>query len=265
MAHWRKLHLPDPRSAAKALCGAVGVDVRRLPGPDVEQYVRLFGEAAVRERRFYNVGAGGFSHPCWTNVDYGSDWYGPVQSNFVQYDLLGTDPLPVADGTAEIVYSSHSIEHIPEDAAQRLFNEAYRVLRPGGYVRLTCPDSDLSLAALRRDDEDFFYWDRSGTPIEHKWLDHGATSLVAQMSPADVRELIDDEQALKGLGGRYNYERPGDHVSRWNPEKLIAALGEAGFKAYRSGFGQSACPVLRNTRYFDNTHPAMSLYIEAVR
>ena len=128
MAHWRKLHLPDPRSAAKALCGAVGVDVRRLPGPDVEQYVRLFGEAAVRERRFYNVGAGGFSHPCWTNVDYGSDWYGPVQSNFVQYDLLGTDPLPVADGTAEIVYSSHTIEHIPEDAAQRLFNEAYRVL-----------------------------------------------------------------------------------------------------------------------------------------
>ena len=179
MAHWRKLHLPDPRSAAKALCGAVGVDVRRLPGPDVEQYVRLFGEAAVRERRFYNVGAGGFSHPCWTNVDYGSDWYGPVQSNFVQYDLLGTDPLPVADGTAEIVYSSHTIEHIPEDAAQRLFNEAYRVLRPGGYVRLTCPDSDLSLAALRRDDEDFFYWDRSGTPIEHKWLDHGATSLVS--------------------------------------------------------------------------------------
>ena len=85
------------------------------------------------------------------------------------------------------------------------------------------------------------------------------------MSPAYVRELIDDEQALKGLGGRYNYERPGDHVSRWNPEKLIAALGEAGFKAYRSGFGQSACPVLRNTRYFDNTHPAMSLYIEAVR
>ena len=52
----------------------------------------------------------------------------------------------------------------------------------------------------------------------------------------------------------------------WNEKKTIAMLKEAGFKQiYRSGYGQSLCPVLRNINFFDKTHPKNSLYIEAMK
>jgi hypothetical protein len=45
---------------------------------------------------------------------------------------------------------------------------------------------------------------------------------------------------------------------------LHARLEQAGFTdIIRSGYGQSRCPVLRNTRFFDSTHPKHSIYVEA--
>ena len=56
---------------------------------DLEMYLQLFGEQAVREKAFYNIGAAGFYHPAWRNVDKLSDWYDGIQDREV---LLG-DPL----------------------------------------------------------------------------------------------------------------------------------------------------------------------------
>jgi len=43
-------------------------------------------------------------------------------------------------------------------------------------------------------------------------------------------------------------------------------LRKAGFsKIFLSGYGQSFSPVLRNTDLFDNTHPEISLYVEAIK
>lgn len=55
-----------------------------------------------------------------------------------------------------------------------------------------------------------------------------------------------------------------DHINWWNKDKLFRMLQEAGFEeVYLSGYGQSLSPVLRNTSYFDNTCPYLSLYVEA--
>ncbi len=57
---------------------------------------------------------------------------------------------------------------------------------------------------------------------------------------------------------------PGNHINWWNKAKLIQMLQTAGFgKVYGSGYGQSSCPVLRDTIMFDDTHPKRSLYVEA--
>ena len=64
------------------------------------------------------------------------------------------------------------------------------------------------------------------------------------------------------LGVQKKY--PGNHINWWNEKKAVKMLRKAGFKTiYRSGWGQSGFPVLRNTSLFDNTHPKISLYIEA--
>jgi SAM-dependent methyltransferase len=48
--------------------------------------------------------------------------------------------IPCPDSAADVVYSSHMIEHLDRDEARRFLAEVRRVLRPGGIVRLAVPD-----------------------------------------------------------------------------------------------------------------------------
>jgi len=60
--------------------------------------------------------------------------------NIIRRDL--SKPLPYADATAEAVYSSHMLEHLYLDDARALLAECFRVLRPGGIIRLAVPDGE---------------------------------------------------------------------------------------------------------------------------
>lgn len=284
------------KTRAREWLRSSGYDIVRIEPDDLARYVDIFGSDAVRDRRFYNIGAGGFRHPAWTNIDRPSDWYAEMQSGILAYDLTGNEPLPIDTGTAEILYTSHTIEHVPDSAVERLFAEAYRSLKPGGIFRVTTgPDAETNFRALTRGDEDWFFMDRAydapGTfeqffhapatsvPLEERWLHHVASQLApndrspsgSKLNAAHVRALIDKHgfpDCLDHLASlcEYQPDRPGNHVSWWTHDKAIAFLKRAGFSTvYRSGYGQSACPVLRNTLYFDNTHPQFSLYVEAIR
>lgn len=244
---------------------------------------------------FYNVGSGTFYHPYWTNLDFVSDWYKDVQKNVVHVDLTQKGPLPIRPG-AEVVYTSHTIEHIKDDAVQNLFNETYRVLKRGGYFRITTrPDADNEWRAMIEGDGPWFYWDhwyeRPGTyehlfnhpatsvPLEERWLHHVASQLApndkspsaVKLNTYSLRKLFNEksrEELLDYLTGMCSFQpdRPGNRVSWWNFSKIENFLTIAGFKTiYRSGYGQSRCAILRNTTWFDNTHPQMSVYVEAIK
>ena len=51
-----------------------------------------------------------------------------------------TKRLPIADGSADVFYSSHMIEHIDKADVTKVLKEVRRVLCPGGIIRLTVPD-----------------------------------------------------------------------------------------------------------------------------
>ncbi len=48
--------------------------------------------------------------------------------------------IPVGDGAADVLYSSHMLEHLSRGDARVFLAEARRVLRPGGTLRLCVPD-----------------------------------------------------------------------------------------------------------------------------
>ena len=48
-------------------------------------------------------------------------------------------PLPFEDGTFDLVYSSHVLEHFTREQTQPVINEWVRVLKPGGILRLSVP------------------------------------------------------------------------------------------------------------------------------
>jgi hypothetical protein len=116
-------------------------------------------------------------------------------------------------------------------------------------------------------------------PIEERWLHHVASALAPnditpsteKYNACEVRKIIDELGFEKGLDfftSKCNYDpkRPGNHVSWWTHKKVSQFLENAGFSnIYRSGYSQSASPILRNTALFDSTHPQISIYVEAIK
>ncbi len=249
----------------------------------------------LERKPFYNIGSGSFFHPYWTNIDFISEWYGGAQVNVINHNLMSLEPLPVESDNAKVIYTSHTIEHIKEGAVRKLFQEVYRCLESGGIFRITTPDAEMSYRALMNDDEDWFYWDRhyiaesvykrlyhksaTSVPLSERWLHHIASQLAPNSISPSAHKFTDKEiwKAIDKFGFpdvldhfcglcEFQNERPYNHISWWTYEKITKLLIEAGFTTiYKSGFGQSSSPILRNTSLFDNTYPQMSLYVEAIK
>jgi len=49
-------------------------------------------------------------------------------------------PLPFPDGSANAIYASHVLEHLYQEDGQNLIAESFRVLQPGGVLRVVVPD-----------------------------------------------------------------------------------------------------------------------------
>jgi len=80
-----------------------------------------------------NLGCGTIAHPKWHNFDLM-----PRVPGVVAIDASGRIPLP--SGSVDACFSSHVLEHVPLDAARAFIDEQFRVLRPGGIIRVVVPD-----------------------------------------------------------------------------------------------------------------------------
>jgi SAM-dependent methyltransferase len=83
-----------------------------------------------------NIGCGTVIHPAWINLDLE-----PRLPGVRSWDLRRGLPLP--DGTVDACYSSHVLEHLRPAEVDRLLREQFRVLRPGGRLRVVVPDLAL--------------------------------------------------------------------------------------------------------------------------
>ncbi|MGE0231389.1 MAG: methyltransferase domain-containing protein [Flavobacteriaceae bacterium] len=107
------------------------------------------------------------------------------------------------DDTFEVVLCEHMIEHVPKPAGEFLLGEAFRVIAPGGRVRIVTPDmTSFARLALGQD-----------TPTSRAYLE-----VIGRRHPGvsrcDVVNMI-----YYGYGHRYIF----------SPEELSAMMAEAGF------------------------------------
>jgi SAM-dependent methyltransferase len=80
-----------------------------------------------------NLGCGRTRHAEWINLDVE-----PPGSDVRRWDVR--KPLPFPDGSVDMVYHSHLLEHLEADDGRNLIKDCFRALKPGGILRVAVPD-----------------------------------------------------------------------------------------------------------------------------
>jgi SAM-dependent methyltransferase len=260
-----------------------------------------------------NLGCGDHTHESWINIDYSLKarlkelWIlRPfIQSRnppgYLNHDLRRG--IPFKEGSVDVVYSSHVLEHMKKSYALQYLQEMHRVLKPGGVARIVVPDLEFgakeylkALDELRQGDVsdqdlvDRHEWatillldqmvrTRSGGEMVEWLVSHRESSLV-QNSEGVLKEIASSREGparirilrrIAQLSGLSNPARTGE-LHRWMYDDI--SLGElmkkAGFSdVKRMSHTESRIPGWENY-YLDNNPDTSaympgSIWIEAIR
>ena len=203
-----------------------------------------------------------------------------MSDGYINYDLFSRSAIPAVNESAEAVYTSHTIEHIDDKSFVYLASEVHRMLKTEGVFRITCPDIDLAINALNREDYSFF--EMNGKGLEGDiYLSFALyfsqiydPSLPNSLNSSEIRNIINTESdiyeacnKITSLNSKeIQIQNPSYHCNWYSKNKILELLKTVGFsKIQISGYGQSQIEILRDTEYFDNTRPEISLYIEAYK
>ena len=85
-----------------------------------------------------------FNYISWLNLDETNE-----RSINSLVDLEEIKALPLSEGSIKKVYSSHFIEHIPDEGVKKLLSESKRILDKNGSLVLKIPDYDAAIKALK--------------------------------------------------------------------------------------------------------------------
>jgi SAM-dependent methyltransferase len=260
----------DPRPSAEApqALGRAAALARRL--------VNLLGRGAK-----LNIGPGKtWARDGWETLDY----YHPHAT--YACDLRESPRLPLPSDSVELVFCSHVIEHLSDEAVLSLFREVARVLRYGGAFRVSCPDAEKAVAQFKRGNCDprreIVTPAAQDVPSHLRLLNilasfrarkyRGRTNTRRGYSggPVASKDTVSSHVAADSLEelGRWAvslipaYATYRAHINAHWPAKVERMLKEAGFTlVYRSKFRQSSVRELRG-KAFDN-RPNLSLFYEA--
>lgn len=159
-------------------------------------------------------------------------------------------PLPFADNTFDYVYSSHLIEHLAQQVCNRLLRECYRVLKPGGVLRIVVPDVYLAAS---------------------QYIDTMRRVQRGEIDESDVVSFLGETVRLRDLTDTFVgqffepdpvRQRAFGHAWMYDSLSLGRRLRDLGFQSVRCmQFGQGSLPDLG----FLDTRPENSLHLEAVK
>ncbi|MFM9910759.1 MAG: class I SAM-dependent methyltransferase, partial [Chitinophagaceae bacterium] len=94
--------------------------------------------------KLLNIGCGPYANPEFINLDY--SWNPSIN---ICWDIA-KKPYPLASSSMEGIFTEHCLEHIEMNYTLENFREFYRLLKPGGVVRIVVPDGEIYLDIYQR-------------------------------------------------------------------------------------------------------------------
>lgn len=156
--------------------------------------------------KYINLGCGIYysTQEEWTNLDFVSSG-----NKVLGHNLL--NGIPFEDNSFDAVYHSHVLEHFTKEDGEAFTAECFRVLKPGGVLRIALPDLEgimrnyiQSLDKLAIDPNDEIY------KANYEWM---------------LLEMYDQTVRNYGGGnmGKYLFQK---HIK--NEDFIFARIGEEG-------------------------------------
>jgi predicted SAM-dependent methyltransferase len=87
----------------------------------------------MKSLKMLNAGCGAKTNPAWTNIDFSAKHPDVLIHNILK-------GLPYPDNYFDAIYHSHFLEHLSKSDAHGFTVECFRVLKPGGIIRIVVPD-----------------------------------------------------------------------------------------------------------------------------
>lgn len=103
--------------------------------------LRPFANDNAPQEPRLNMGCGTHHEPGWINAD-------ASLGTAVRLVLSDNENLPVNEGSLEVVFSEHFLEHLTLQEARWFLRESYRVLKPNGLFRVSSPDLEVVVRSL---------------------------------------------------------------------------------------------------------------------
>ena len=200
---------------------------------------KLWQYARVRdEKRYLNVGPGANIDARFVNIDW--TWRPGID---VCLDIANGIKFPEArfDG----IYTEHCLEHISFAQSVDVAKDFYRMLTPGGRLRIIVPDGGLYL------------------DLYHAWKT-GDRTPFPYVDPQGQRDLEEDSRfGFTPMMAVNRIFRGYEHRFAWDFETFEKLLGHVGFKDIRKvSFREGGDPVLLID---SETRRPQSLYVECVK
>jgi len=239
---------------------------------------KLFIKKNYKKDKFYlNIGGYIFLKKNWRVLEYISESY-PISKYLIDYNvnLLLNQKLPLSNEEVDLIYSSHTLEHLLESSVNFNIRENYRILKKNGVLRIVVPDIDILWEACQS--KDFRILNKLGDKKEKEqniseyFLNNFSIKKVNKIllendfNKLEKLEFLNKYQTtqIKDLN-KHDYSR---HISWFNYERMKKILINSGFKEeniYKSSYLKSKKEEMKNPKFFDYTEPETSLFIECIK
>ena len=140
----------------------------------------------------------------------------PWPSDIVVHNVKKALPFP--ENSLRAVYASHLLEHLYLDEGKRLLRECYRILSPGGILRIVVPDAAKQLEAIRQANSELCSVPDPHAPPRNLFIRIWKVLRNHDHQSGNIFQMV--------CGSVKNFE---SHKQLYDAKALIFYLREAGF------------------------------------